>query len=170
MSNTVWVVCKFRSRRRSVLSCGVYMYQGMRLWVEVYNPSKGVWGSSPRKFCENMPSFGGHFGIQLSIFDLFSLFTGNGWKFLWFDKKVDGASELNSWRYRRAALLPDNPEYMYVECLYCLKSFASYQLNEKSWIWNFRCSCNPLRNKMKLTDLLICFGFSFLFVAESSKT
>ncbi len=35
-------------------------------------------GGAPRKFCENMPLFGGHFGIQLSLFDLFSLFTGNG--------------------------------------------------------------------------------------------
>ena len=32
------------------------------------------------------------------------------WIFLWSYKKVDGASDLISWRYRRAPLLPDNSD------------------------------------------------------------
>ncbi len=92
---------------------------------------RGVW-SSPRKFCENMTSFGGNFGIQLSIFDLFSLFTGNGWIFLWSDKKVDGTSELSSWRYRRAPLLPDNPAFMFPLCA----QFAPYTF---TWSKCFKC-------------------------------
>ncbi len=39
-------------------------------------PFEGGSGGPPAEnFVKNMPSFGGHFGIELSIFDLFSLFT-----------------------------------------------------------------------------------------------
>ncbi len=43
-----------------------------------------VWRSSPRTFCENMPSFGDrHVGIQLSIFDLFFLLKWTYISLIW---------------------------------------------------------------------------------------
>ncbi len=59
-----------RSRRRTAIILDFYQQWGYR--KEAYYSMKG---SSPRKFCENtcMPSFSGHFAIQLSIFN--NIFT-----------------------------------------------------------------------------------------------
>ncbi len=65
-----------------------------------------------------MTSFSGHFAMQLSIFSpiLHVYFARtNISMILQKSKKVDGASDLSSWRYRRVPLLPDNPDWHWSE-------------------------------------------------------
>ncbi len=72
------VVRNFRSRRRLNWSRRrtISLFDFCKQWGNRRKFTTwwwGVWGSSPRKFCENMPSFGGRFGIQLPIFDQFCM-------------------------------------------------------------------------------------------------
>ncbi len=127
--------------------------QKWKLWEGVhYKWGRGVWGPSSRNFCGNMPWFGGHFDIQLAIFYHRCLFTWNWLIFLSFDKKVGRTSELSSWRYRHAPLLPDNPACSYLityKLVYKTHAIKKNQSEkEKHWY-----RCWRKRPSLKITTI-----------------